>query len=110
MMPNGTNWCGLADNDQLDSHTNGHPNHEQPSRAPEPPSRQQCETELPFPPAQPAASAAPTDATATVELAVKLRSLVLSISTDSVCVALRMMERMQQYQQHAHLWQGRPQV
>ncbi len=63
---------------------------------------------MPFP--EPSIPAALTDAAATVELKVKLRSLVLSISTDSVCVGLRMMERMQQYQQHAHLWQGRPQV
>ena len=103
------NTCA-ADNDKQDTNTNGTSDHQHPPRAPEPLPRQQAETELPSPPAQSPASSAPTDATATVELAVKLRSLVLSISTDSVCVALRMMERLQQYQQHAHLWQGRPQV
>lgn len=98
----------IADNDQPDVQTNGKSDHQQPSRAPEPPPRQHSETELPFP--EPPAAAKPTDATATIELAVKLRSLVLSISTDSVCVGIRMMERFQQYAQHAHLWQGRPQV
>ena len=80
--------------------------HQQPSKAPEPPSHQQSSP--PFPDSPPPCQ--PTNTTATVELDVKLRSLVLNLSTDSVCVGIRMMERFQQYQQHAHLWQGRPQV
>lgn len=81
---------------------------QRPTRAPEPPTKNQAE----------AANAAPAksseqekcDTATTVAFDVGLRSLVLSICTDSVCVGLRMMERFQQYQQHAHRWQGRPQA
>lgn len=109
--------CAAAVNDKREAHTGGS-SHQQPSRAPEPtphqgsssppPQHQDSGSNPPFrespPPCQ------PTNTTATVELDVKLRSLVLNLSTDSVCVGIRMMERFQQYQQHAHLWQGRPQV
>lgn len=96
-----------VDGDKKDARTNG-TSPTQPSKAPEPPPRQQSAPDIPFP--QPPPPCPPDNATATVELDVKLRSLVLSICTDSVCVGIRMMERFQQYQQHAHLWQGRPQV
>ena len=82
---------------------------QRPTKAPEPPTKNQPE-------ASNAASAKSSEqekcdnATTTVAFDVGLRSFVLSICTDSVCVGLRMMERFQQYQQHAHLWQGRPQA
>ena len=108
--------CVAAVHDTREAQTESS-SHQQPSRAPEPP-RQQGSTphpphqeptsNPPFPESPPPCH--PTHTTATVELDVKLRSLVLNLSTDSVCVGIRMMERFQQYQQHAHLWQGRPQV
>lgn len=96
----------------------GGSSHQPPTRAPEPtphdgsrstpPHHQDSGSSPPFRESNPPCQ--PTKTTATVELDVKLRSLVLNLSTDSVCVGIRMMERFQQYQQHAHLWQGRPQV
>ena len=98
----------VADKDAQSAQEQRSSQHQEPPKAPPPPAKEQSESGLPFP--EPQFAAKPTDATATVELNVKLRSLVLSLCTDSVCVGIRMMERLQQYQQHAHLWQGRPQV
>ena len=98
-----------ADKDAHNTQADSSSQHQEPPKAPPPPGKEQVEADSPFPDPQ-IAAAKPLDATATVELNVKLRSLVLSLCTDSVCVGIRMMERLQQYQQHAQLWQGRPQV
>lgn len=101
------NRDAAAVSDRKEPHTDGS-SHQQPIRAPEPPPHHKSPSNSSFPQSQ--RPCQPIDTTATVELDVKLRSLVLNMSTDSVCVGIRMMERFQQYQQHAHLWQGRPQV
>ena len=50
------------------------------------------------------------DASCTVEVDVLLRAFVPVLSAQSAAVAIRMLERLQQFEQYERFWRVRPQV
>ena len=54
--------------------------------------------------------AAPATFSCTVDIEVKLRAFVPDLSPQSVAVAVRMLDRTQQYSQYSPYWQVRPKV
>ena len=54
--------------------------------------------------------AAPATFSCTVDIEVKLRAFVPDLSPQSVAVAVRMLDRTQQYSQYSPYWQVRPEV